>query len=213
MIFPKDDPSSVEHAASSLSSGKIVVIPTDTIYGFSGIVDVEMDSQFHTGDRIRQIKGRDETKPFIHLIANPEDIRVYTNDTIPEELLSKWPGALSIVVRVKPGSPLESEGKTAAFRCPDDPWLRSVINAVGAPIYSTSVNRSGQAPLVDVAEIEKQFGSEVDLIVFDGDMDKDRLPSTIVSLLENGKYTIIRQGSVILEKPRKSFFLRLFKKH
>ena len=42
MIFPKDDPSSVEHVASCLSSGKIAVLPTDTIYGFSGIVDVEM---------------------------------------------------------------------------------------------------------------------------------------------------------------------------
>ena len=213
MIFPKDDPSSVEHAASCLSSGKIAVLPTDTIYGFSGIVDVEMDSQFHTGDRIREIKDRDETKPFIHLIADPNDIRVYTNDVIPEELLSKWPGALSIIVHVKPGSPLEAEGKTAAFRCPDDPWLRSVINAVGAPIYSTSVNRSGEPPLTDVAEIEKQFENEVDLIVFDGDLEENRVPSTIVSLSENGKYSIIRQGAVQVEKPHTSLISRLFGKH
>ncbi len=206
MIFPKDDPSSVATSASILSQGKIAVLPTDTIYGFSGIVDMEMDSPFKTGEKIREIKGRDDSKPFIHLISRPEDIFQFTNDEIPDELLEKWPGALSIIVRVKPGSPLESEGKTCAFRCPDDPWLRSIIDAVGAPIYSTSVNISGQAPLFDVADIEKQFGDKVDLIVFDGDLAPGRIPSTIVELGNNGRYTVIRQGAVQLKKKKRFFF-------
>ena len=199
LIKNKSDPTSIEQTASTLRQGDIVIIPTDTVYGFSGIVDLAgAPNTFTTDAKIRAIKGRAETKPLIQLIAKPEDIRLYTDDEIPPELLSKWPGALTIIVHIKKDSPLAStaipESGTVAFRCPGDKWLREIIARCGAPIFSTSVNRSGQPVLDTSAAINSEFSGEVNLIIDDGDK-KGALPSTLV-MIENNQITVLRQGSV-----------------
>jgi len=178
-IVSKDSSDSAERTANAIKNGGVVIVPTDTVYGFSG-----------DGDKIRSIKGRSETKPFIQLIAKPEDLALYTEDSIPDNLLSKWPGALTIIVNDK-------RGGTTAFRCPGDEWLRKVIELCGSPIYSTSVNRSGQPVLDTEAAIIKEFTSEVDLIITDGDK-KGAKPSTIVSITD-GEIKILRQGDVIIQ--------------
>ena len=201
MILKKSDPSSIEETAAVLRKGGIVIIPTDTVYGFSGIVDLKAaGTNFETDTKIRAIKGREETKPLIQLIAKPEDIRLYTDDEIPAELLSKWPGALTIIVHIKENSPLAAtaipQTRTVAFRCPGDAWLREIIARCEAPIFSTSVNRSGQPILDTTAAITQEFSSEADLIIDDGDK-KGALPSTLVTI-ENGQVRVLRQGSVTI---------------
>ncbi|MCR4949605.1 MAG: threonylcarbamoyl-AMP synthase [Treponema sp.] len=199
MILKKSDPASIEQTVETLRKGGIVIIPTDTVYGFSGIVDLKAsDSHNETDAKIRTIKGRAETKPLIQLIAKPEDLRLYTDDIIPDSLLSKWPGALTIIVHIKKDSPLAAtaipETGTIAFRCPGDVWLRKIIEKCGAPIFSTSVNRSGQPVLDTTTDICSEFENEVDLIIDDGDK-KGALPSTLVTI-ENGQVKVLRQGSV-----------------
>ena len=123
LIKNKKDSSSIEVTVETLKHGGIVIIPTDTVYGFSGIVDLKSAgttaTAYETDAKIRAIKGRAETKPLIQLIAKPEDLRLYTNDKIPDTLLSKWPGALTIIVHIKKDSPLAAtaipESGTVAF--------------------------------------------------------------------------------------------------
>ena len=199
MILKKSDKTSIEKTVATLKTGGIVIIPTDTVYGFSGIVDLKAaGTNFETDTKIRAIKGRAESKPLIQLIAKPEDIRLYTDDEIPVELLSKWPGALTIIVHIKENSPLAAtaipQTRTVAFRCPGDAWLREIIARCEAPIFSTSVNRSGQPVLDTSAAISAEFSSEADLIIDDGDK-KGALPSTLVTI-ENGQVRVLRQGSV-----------------
>lgn len=201
MILKKSDKASIEQTFSTLRAGGIVIIPTDTVYGFSGIVDLAQSAagtRFETDAKIRAIKGRAESKPLIQLIARPEDIRLYTDDDIPPQLLAKWPGALTIIVHVKENSPLAAtaipDSRTIAFRCPGDAWLREIIARCGAPIFSTSVNRSGQPVLDSSSAIAAEFAREVDLIIDDGDK-KGALPSTLVTI-ENGQARVLRQGSV-----------------
>ena len=199
LIKNKADPTSIQTTAGILKKGGIVIIPTDTVYGFSGIVDLKTAAtSFESDAKIRAIKGRAETKPLIQLIAKPEDLRLYTDDEVPSELLAKWPGALTIIVHIKKNSPLAAtaipESGTVAFRCPGDKWLREIISKCDAPIFSTSVNRSGQPVLDTTDAITSEFANEVDLIIDDGDK-KGALPSTLV-MLENGKVKILRQGSV-----------------
>lgn len=184
MICRKSDDDSIQKCISSLKNGGVVIIPTDTVYGFSGIVDGKTDSI------IRKIKGREEYKPFIQLISTPQEIFKYTDDVIPQKLLDCWPGPLTIIVNMK------TKNETVALRCPGDEWLRKVIAGCGTSIYSTSVNRSGQPVLDTEAAIINEFADEVDLIVADGDR-KSSVPSTIVKV-DKEKYTIIRQGAVIL---------------
>lgn len=194
MICKKDEKGAAL-VLESLMAGKIIVIPTDTVYGFSGLV-LEEDIPFDKGTdaQIRAIKGRSETKPLIQLIGCPEDIKKYTDDDIPQTLLSKWPGALTIIVNTKKSHPLYKRYPTIAFRCPGDLWLRQIIIQAGAPIYSTSVNRSGCPVLETVPEIAAEFEEEVALIVDDGDK-KGALPSTLVAM-ENGVPKVLRQGAV-----------------
>lgn len=199
MILKKSDSTSIEKTAEVLQKGGIVIIPTDTVYGFSGIVDLKSSgSHFESDAKIRAVKGRAESKPLIQLIAKPEDLRLYTDDIIPDRLLAKWPGALTIIVHIKENSLLAEtaipESRTVAFRCPGDEWLRKIIEKCGAPIFSTSVNRSGQPVLDTIDAITAEFSSEADLIIDDGDK-KGALPSTLVAI-ENGSIKILRQGSV-----------------
>lgn len=194
MILGKDK-ESVSIIAQYLKQGEIVILPTDTVYGFSGIVDLKSNNEiFNTDAKIRSVKGRSESKPLIQLIANPNDIYNYTDDNIPDFLLDKWPGALTLIVNVKKDSPLQNLQKTVAFRCPGDEWLRNIIAECNAPLYSTSVNRSGCPVLENIADIKNEFSRDVKLIVDEGDKT-NALPSTIVSLAD-GSINIIRQGSV-----------------
>lgn len=198
MICHKSDDDSVQKCVSVLKNGGIVIIPTDTVYGFSGIVD--SSAHFNTDAIIRKIKGREEYKPFIQLIASPEDIKNYTDDIIPQKLLDCWPGPLTIIVNTKKntgagaGTGSAANTGTIALRCPGDEWLRKIISECGASIYSTSVNRSGQPVLDEENAIISEFEGEVELIVADGDR-KNSVPSTIVRV-ENGEYKVIRQGFI-----------------
>jgi L-threonylcarbamoyladenylate synthase len=182
LIIAKSDPFSVQAAASVFTAGGAAVIPTDTVYGFSAAVP--------EGDRcIRELKGRGEDKPFIQLIADPEWIQRYTQVSIPEELLALWPGPVTLIVP-------DNAGGTTAFRCPGDTWLRSVIRETGKPLYSTSVNRSGEPVLWKITDIIDSFGSGMSLIVDDGDKPGG-VPSTIVAV-ESGSYRVVRQGAIIV---------------
>jgi L-threonylcarbamoyladenylate synthase len=197
MTCAKDDLDSVSKTVSHLVSGEVVIVPTDTVYGFSAVVDLKGKSCFNADRKIREIKGRDEGKPFIHLISSPQDIEAFSAVKIPPVLFEKWPGPLTVIVPVKKDSPLCSTLETVAFRCPGDKWLRDVIRETGAPIFSTSVNRSGFPVIDTVAGIESEFSGEVPLIVDDGDK-KGSVPSTIVSVLDGG-IKVLRQGAVVID--------------
>ena len=184
MRIQKKAPNSAVAAAAELKQGHIVIIPTDTIYGFSGLVG-------KTAEAIARIKGRAENKPFIALIAEPADIYRYTEIKIPEHILSLWPAPLTLIV------PLKGKGQgTQAFRCPADDWLRSVVAAAGDAVYSTSVNRSGMPPLTDISTICREFEDSVALIVDGGNLEG--LPSTLVDLT-SGTPCVLRQGSVVID--------------
>lgn len=197
MTISKENPESLKKASECLKNGGILITPTDTVYGFSGICDLKTSQKkFKTDFLIRKIKGREETKPLIQLISSPEEIKLYTDDIIPENILSKWPGALTVIVHVKKECPLDTDLETIAFRCPGDEWLRNVIKECGAPVYSTSVNRSGKPVLEEISSIKAEFEKETDLIIEDGDK-KGALPSTLIAI-NDGQIKILRQGSVII---------------
>ena len=184
MRIQKKAPNSAALVAEELKQERIVIIPTDTIYGFSGLIG-------KTAESIARIKGREENKPFIALIAEPADIYRYTDMQIPERILNLWPAPLTLIVPLKG----KKQG-TQAFRCPADEWLRSVVAAAGDAVYSTSVNHSGTPPLTDVNTICCEFEDSVSLVVDGGDLVG--LPSTLVDLSSGGP-RILRQGAVVID--------------
>ncbi|MBQ7611653.1 MAG: threonylcarbamoyl-AMP synthase [Spirochaetaceae bacterium] len=180
MIVKIDDPNSHLLCVKALKEKKIVIIPTDTIYGFSGIVP-------DTEESILQIKKRCIEKKMIRLIAEPSDVSLYTDQKIPDVFLKKWPGALTLIVKSK------EDGESVAIRCPAFEWLRTIIKEVGKPIFSTSVNISGKKYFTSIKEISKAFDKKVSLIIDAGELNT--LPSTVLDLTYD-QPLILRRGSV-----------------
>lgn len=193
MTLPKSEQNSAQNTAGLLLEGKIAVIPTDTIYGFSALA--MLDGKKSGLDlQIDRLKKSPASKPLIELIAAPKDVFKYTCQEIPAAVMDKWPGPVTVIVQNNPWYAELTGRATTAFRCPGDDWLRSVIELCGCPVYSTSVNYSGNGPLLATADIEREFGGKVPLIVTDGDKDAV-LPSSLVSL-EGGQLRVLRQGAV-----------------
>ncbi len=183
MTLSKNEPESARITAEFLQDNRLVIIPTDTLYGFS--------AKAPDGYRlIVEAKGRDEGKPFIQLIASPGDLSKYSDTTVNPRLLARWPGAVTVIVPVRSGG-------TTAFRCPGDAWLRDVLALAGFPVYSTSVNLAGFPPLHGFAEIVREFGAVADLVIDAGDLPEP-LPSTIVDATGRD-YRIVREGAVLLD--------------
>jgi len=166
----------------SLRSGKVAVLACDTIYGFVGRAP-------DTEGLIRSIKGRGEHTPFLQLISDMEVLSDVSAILPRTDILSMWPGPFTFILQLK-------NGGTAGFRIPEDPSLRFLLKEVGFPLFSTSVNRSGRPAMNNPAEIEVEFGNEIEVIE-DSGLFHGRLPSTVVDLTIT-PYRILRQGAGIV---------------
>lgn len=164
-----------------------IIAPCDTIYGFIGRVPFSEEA-------IRQIKGREENKPFLILI-NRSDISAFSDQSLPESILSYWPGALTVIVRSN--QEWQERGlKTIALRYPNDPWLLQLMESVQTPLYSTSCNRSGNPVLREVKKIIAEFEADLPLIVEAGDCIG--VASTVIDC-SVVPYRIVREGAVKID--------------
>lgn len=145
--------------ASALQQGQLCVLPTETVYGLALRPDVASAVA-----RARAVKGRAAQHEFTYHLAAAADAKALgrVDDLRVQRLLARyWPGPLTIVV---PGT----AGGTVGLRVPAHEFTRAVIAAAGAPLWLTSVNRSGEPPLCDPATIAAAFGDDVALLVDDG---------------------------------------------
>jgi len=182
MVATAADPDSFRLLVKALSRGDVAIIPCDTMYGIVGIAP-------ETEARMRRLKGREETKPFIQLIAQASWVGMLSDVPLPPILSRYWPGPLTLVFPAR-------EGGTVALRLPDSQFLRSLIEAVGRPLFSTSVNKAGKSPIFAVAAIRREFENEVDLIYDAGDLPPGP-PSTLVDLTSR-PYRVLRPGALFI---------------
>lgn len=155
-------------------------MPCDTIYGLVGVAP-------DTEERIRAVKGRGEDKPFLQLVAGSAWVGRLSPAEVPLSLARHWPGPLTVILPARAGG-------TVAVRVPGSEFLRELIDAVGRPLYSTSVNRAGQPALWRVSQILAEFEGEVDLVVDGGDLP-GAAPSTIVDASSSPR-RIVRRGAL-----------------
>lgn len=176
-LIYKNDSDSGEIISNYLLENKICIIPCDTIYGIIGVAPFTKNSIIHA-------KGRNERKPFIQLADLDIADSLFKND-IPEQLKQYWPGPLTIISE-------STDGGTIAVRVPEDKFLNLILHSVGKPLYSTSVNYSGQKSVNEINEIIQLFKNRVDLIC-DGGEIKNPAASTILDITVT-PYKILRQG-------------------
>jgi L-threonylcarbamoyladenylate synthase len=178
-----DDPKLLDALAGVLQSAGVVIMPCDTIYGFVGVAP-------ETEGKIRELKGRQE-KSFLRLIPDLKWLPRYTSCSLPQELKSYWPGALTVIFPAK-------DARTVALRVPDDPLLLQLMKRLNRALFSTSVNLSGKPPLSRIEDICAAFESRVELVVAAGDRPQG-VPSTIIDISET-PFRLLRRGAV--ELPR-----------
>ena len=171
----------MDRTATFLRRGAPAILPCDTIYGFVGIAAAAA--------AIRALKGRDGQVPFLYLIGDESWLPELGALPLPAVLQPYWPGPLTVVL------PTTAPGGTVGVRVPDDQFLQAVLTSLGAPLISTSVNRSGQAPLSEISEIVATFGAKVDLIVDAGRLSG--LSSTVVDAT-GSPLRVLRQGGLRL---------------
>jgi L-threonylcarbamoyladenylate synthase len=185
-----EDPGTPAWVARALNAADVVVLPTDTLYGLSAVIDSRK-----AFDRLLALKGYDARRPFVHLAESIDMVARYIGGwgcTSDAELRGIWPAPLTAVLPSGERAPAWV-GKTIAFRVPEAPELIRLIRAVGQPIVSTSVNRAGEPPLDDADAIAAAFGDEIDLLVVGASAARGA-PSTVVDF--TGKTPrVIRRGA------------------
>ena len=172
-----------------LVAGGVVALPTDTLHGFSAAVTYSDGLR-----RIAAIKGATGRTQYILLASSIEMVDRYVSSygcISREQLAEIWPGPLTAVLPAGPECP-EWYGDTVAFRVPDLPPLLELLETLGQPVVSTSVNQTGESPLDDPKEIQKQFGRSVDAVVA-GPETACTVCSTVVDFTGK-KPKVLRQG-------------------
>ena len=184
----------IDAVAELLRSDGVAIIPTDTLYGFSGsLLSVK------AYERIAAIKGDLRGRRYLTLAANIEMVRGYVSSwgcASRNDLEAMWPAALTAVLPANAERCPPWASDTIAIRIPNDESLRTLVAAVGAPLMSTSVNRSGDPPMTKRKAIVKEFESEVDALVRASKRDDAPQASTVVDLTGE-KPEVLRRGSFL----------------
>lgn len=175
-----------------LKSGKIGVMPTDTIYG---VVGSALNPQ--TVKEIYTLRKRASDKPMIILIASLDDLGKFDiklNQMQNEFLKRHWPNPLSVILPCVSDqfTYLHRGTNSLAFRMPKDEWLLQLLKQVG-PLVAPSANFEGEKYAETIEEAKRSFKNDVAFYIDGGEILSE--PSTLIKVSSDGSYTIIRQGN------------------
>lgn len=198
MLSPQKDKNALNTAASLLKAGKVVGMPTETVYGLA--------ANALDGDAVAKIfraKGRPQDNPLIVHIADFEQIHSLCPAVPPaaKDLAEAfWPGPLTIIVPKADCIPNEvSAGlSTVGVRLPSHPLARALIRAAGVPLAAPSANTSGRPSTTTAAHVLRDMDGKIAAIL-DGGPCGVGVESTVVSLAGE-KPRLLRPGGVTLEQ-------------
>ena len=184
----------IDAAVKVIRGSGIVAIPTDTLYGLaaSALDETAVAAVF-------ALKGRPGGMALPLLLSSPHQLATYASDVSPlaRALAGRfWPGPLTLVLPKAETVPdLVTGGRdTVALRVPDHEIPRAIVEALGAPITGTSANRTGMPGLSTAADVRRELGDSVDLVLDTGEATGG-VASTILDL--SGPHPrILRQGAI-----------------
>ncbi len=199
-----EEPRDVVHrAVQALVEGKLVILPTETVYGLAASAVDE-----RAINRLLAVKHRLAGKSLALAIKGADDALDYVPGLSPlaRRLARRcWPGPVTMVVEDEhPDSllrqlPLQAQQAicptgTVGFRVPAHQTVLDILRMIAGPIVLTSANRSGYPDPVTAEDAMSGLDSDVDLVLNDG---QSRLgqPSTVVKVSHN-KLQVLRAGVV-----------------
>ncbi len=187
----------IEQTADALINGRLIVFPTDTVYGVGANPFDENGIA-----RLYAAKERPLHKGIPVLLASSEDAVQVAEKLSPfaRQLMNEhWPGALTLIVPRRSDLPPNlSPNGTIAIRVPDSAAARAFISAAGGAVAATSANRSGEPPAQTAAMALAALAGRVTAVLDDGELHNTQPPSTIIDCTPLPP-KILRQGSVIID--------------
>jgi len=199
-----DDSRDVVHqAVQTLAEGRLVVFPTETVYGVGASA-----RSIQGVEKLFAAKGRSPTAPLALAIKSAEEVLDYVPrpGRMAERLARRcWPGPVTLVVDHQTNEGLVSQlpervreaiapNGTLGFRVPAHAIVLDVLRMLTGPIALSSANRSGEEAAVTAEQAAESLGDQVALILDDGPSRYGQ-PSTVVRTTGNS-YSCIRVGVV-----------------
>jgi L-threonylcarbamoyladenylate synthase len=203
-------PGAIEAAAQQLAAGRLVGMPTETVYGLAA--DAGNASAVR---RIFEAKGRPSDHPLIVHIAPPATLDAvgwrgavapFARD-VPEFaaalMQSFWPGPLTLILPRRPEVAAVAAGgqDSVGLRCPSHPVARALLlaaQALGvAGVAAPSANRFGRVSPTTAAHVVEEFAALDDgaLLILDGGACPVGIESTLVDC-SRGAPVLLRPGSI-----------------
>jgi tRNA threonylcarbamoyl adenosine modification protein (Sua5/YciO/YrdC/YwlC family) len=183
----------LQEAARSVQRGRLVVLPTDTVYG------IGVDAFDPEGvQRLLDAKGRGRDMPPPVLISTATTLDALATD-VPgwaRGLMEHyWPGPLTLVCRQQSSLrwDLGETRGTVAVRMPDDSGALDLLGRTG-PLAVSSANLSGQPAATTADEAVAMLGEAVE-VVLDGGPSRGSLASTIVDCT-GAVPRVLREGAI-----------------
>lgn len=189
------DATAIRLAAEVLRAGRLVAVPTETVYGLAARADSESAVA-----AIYRAKGRPDFNPLIVHVPSLEAAEAIAEfDERARNLAAAfWPGPLTLVLPLRVGTgiaPAVTAGlPTIALRCPAHPAMRALLEESGLPLAAPSANRSGAVSPTTAAHVAASLGDRLDMIL-DGGACAAGIESTIVAPRDSG-WSILRPGPI-----------------
>jgi L-threonylcarbamoyladenylate synthase len=178
----------IVEAADNLRQGRLIIIPTDTVYGIAALF-----TDPAAVASLQKIKNRPQDKLIPILasdISQVETLQAHFGKCGRQLARRYWPGPLTLVLAV--GNNWEG------FRIPDHPAALAIIKAAGGLLRVTSANISGQPPALTVNDALKDLPEGIGLVV-DAGPAAGGIASTVVKIIDE-EIIILREGAISREE-------------
>ena len=186
----------VAAAAEDIADGKLIVYPTETVYGIGA--DIYNESAVKS---LYVAKNRPFDMPLSVAVSDKamlENVAVL-NENADKLIKAFLPGPLTIIIKKQRDVPdiVTSSSQKVGIRIPDNRFALELIRKTG-PIVATSANLHSHPDAVDIDSAIADFGDAVDTYIDAGPCTLGQ-PSTIVWLMDK-EVEIVRQGAIPAEK-------------
>lgn len=184
-------------AKALLEKGKLVAIPTETVYGLAanGMDAVAVASIF-------EAKQRPSFNPLILHVPDQDVWKQLVKEVpVKAQLLADafWPGPLTLVLPKTDIVPdiVTAGNDTVAVRMPANDMTRELLASLCFPLAAPSANPSGYISPTLPGHVLSQLGDKVSYVL-DGGPSTVGVESTIVKVIGD-EVTILRYGGLPIE--------------
>jgi tRNA threonylcarbamoyl adenosine modification protein (Sua5/YciO/YrdC/YwlC family) len=175
----------IDKAVEALSAGKVIALPTETVYGLCAL-----STKPEALKKIYELKGRESNKPLAAYVNDLDSLKkfdIHVPDICMPVLKKFWPGPLTVIFA-------KTTREKQGIRCSSDPIAHALIDRASFYVCGTSANISGDSSSITAQEVLVQFQNNIDYVI-DGGRCFYGEESTILDI-SHEPFVIVRNGVI-----------------